>query len=98
MRLGSQGHEVFVVQERLLKLGFSPGKPDGDFGPATEAAVLAFQWSEGLLADGIIGPRTAAKLGFDANMRTIGNMPAFAQTYGCKPGDGMVAEDPVSVW
>lgn len=28
----------------------------------------------------------------------LSNMPAFAQTYGCKPGDGMVAEDPVSVW
>lgn len=28
----------------------------------------------------------------------LSNMPAFAQTYGCKAGDGMVAEDPVSVW
>lgn len=28
----------------------------------------------------------------------LSNMPAFAQTYGCKPGDGMVAEDLVSVW
>jgi predicted metalloendopeptidase len=28
----------------------------------------------------------------------LSNMPAFAQTYGCKPGDGMVAADPVSVW
>ena len=28
----------------------------------------------------------------------LSNMPAFAQTYGCKAGDGMVADDPVSVW
>lgn len=28
----------------------------------------------------------------------LSNMSAFAQTYGCKAGDGMVAEDPVSVW
>lgn len=28
----------------------------------------------------------------------LSNMPAFAQTYGCKPGDGMVADNPVSVW
>jgi len=25
-------------------------------------------------------------------------MPAFAQTFGCKSGDGMVAEDPIAVW
>lgn len=78
MRLGSTGHEVFVVQERLASLGFNPGRPDGDFGPATEAAVLAFQRSEGLLADGIIGPRTAAKLNFDAGMRSITNQRVFA--------------------
>ncbi len=28
----------------------------------------------------------------------LSNMPAFAQTFGCKAGDGMVADDPVSVW
>lgn len=28
----------------------------------------------------------------------LSNMPAFAQTFGCKSGDGMVAEDPIAVW
>ena len=41
-----------------LDPGSSAGALDGEFGSATEAAVLAFQHSEGLLLDGIAGPRT----------------------------------------
>ena len=53
-----------LLQEKLRSLGFSPGRIDGDFGPGTEAAVIAFQRSEGLLADGIVGPVTLEALGF----------------------------------
>lgn len=28
----------------------------------------------------------------------LSNMPAFGQTFGCKPGDGMMVEDPIAVW
>lgn len=35
---------------------------DGDFGPGTEAAVLAFQRSHGLAVDGMVGPITLAAL------------------------------------
>jgi len=63
LRLGASGQAVARLQRRLSDLGFSPGALDGDFGPATLAAVLAFQKSKGLLADGIVGPRTLAKLG-----------------------------------
>jgi peptidoglycan L-alanyl-D-glutamate endopeptidase CwlK len=59
----SSGREVEKLQTRLAELGFPPGKIDGDFGPATEAALLAFQKSQGLLADGVAGPRTLAALG-----------------------------------
>ena len=58
LSLGATGREVQRLQRRLRKLGFDPGAVDGHFGLATEAAAIAFQRSEGLLADGIVGPRT----------------------------------------
>ena len=57
-------HAIIIeIQKALASKGFSPGEIDGDFGPQTEAAVLDFQLSEGLLADGEVGPDTAAELG-----------------------------------
>ena len=66
LREGSRGDDVIALQQKLKDKGFSPGVVDGVFGPGTEAAVLAFQHSEGLLADGIVGPQTAAMLGSSA--------------------------------
>src|SRR5438105_10201609 len=66
LKEGAKGEDVLLLQRKLVEKGFSPGVIDGDFGPGTEAAVLAFQQSEGLLADGVVGPRTAAALGFAA--------------------------------
>lgn len=63
LRTGSSGDNVAQLQTKLAELGFPPGKIDGDFGPATEAALLAFQQSQGLLADAVAGPRTLAALG-----------------------------------
>ncbi|MEA3277152.1 MAG: peptidoglycan-binding domain-containing protein [Pseudomonadota bacterium] len=55
---GSSGPDVKKLQKRLKKAGFDPGDIDGEFGGATEAAVMAFQASKGLLADGVVGPKT----------------------------------------
>lgn len=62
LRVGNTGAEVAALQNRLRALGFNPGAIDGEFGNATEAAVLAFQRSEGLLADGVVGRQTALAL------------------------------------
>lgn len=58
LKLGSKGSEVSKVQQRLKDLGYDVGTVDGDFGPKTESAVLAFQATNGLSADGIVGPNT----------------------------------------
>jgi putative chitinase len=65
LQRGSSGADVVLLQQKLLDKGFNPGALDGNFGGGTEAALLAFQRSEGLLADGIAGPRTLRTLGFD---------------------------------
>src|SRR5262249_27553450 len=57
------GTVVKDIQRALKAAGFSPGPIDGDFGPLTHAAVMAFQASRGLVADGEVGPRTARRLG-----------------------------------
>jgi putative chitinase len=66
LQLNSSGLEVTALQQALQAAGFSPGAIDGSFGPGTEAAVLAFQHSEGLAGDGIVGPNTATALGLAA--------------------------------
>ncbi|WP_077038281.1 peptidoglycan-binding protein [Pelomonas sp. KK5] len=65
-RLGDQGADVSTLQQALRDAGFSPGAVDGDFGGGTQAAVIAYQNSEGLLADGVAGPRTLYSLGLAA--------------------------------
>ena len=60
-----KGALVRRVQQRLAKLGFHPGPPDGEYGPQTAAAVQAFQLSKGLLPDAEVGQKTAKSLGVD---------------------------------
>jgi putative chitinase len=62
LQLNRSGPEVTALQQALKAAGFSPGAIDGSFGPGTEAAVLAFQRSENLAADGVVGPNTATAL------------------------------------
>jgi len=66
MRLGDRGELVKAMQERLLQLGFAPGRADGIYGSRTRAAVLAFQAENGLTLDGLIGPETRTALNSEA--------------------------------
>ncbi len=76
LKEGASGADVVKLQDALRTHGFPPGTSDGNFGPATEAAVLAFQKSQGLLADGVVGPTTAVALGFaPADIPPPGPMP-----------------------
>lgn len=58
LRKGMSGPAVSRVQETLRARGFYNGAIDGLFGPATEAAVKAFQRSVQLADDGVVGPAT----------------------------------------
>lgn len=57
IRLGDQGSEVAEIQGQLAELGYDL-VADGDYGPATEEAVKAFQKSKGLEIDGLVGEVT----------------------------------------
>src|SRR5580765_4111860 len=62
LQQGSSGPDVTALQTQLKALGFDPNGTDGNFGPGTKAAVIAFQQSKGLPADGVAGPNTMAAL------------------------------------
>jgi predicted chitinase len=62
LKEGSTGPDVTNLQQGLKDLGFDPNGVDGNFGPGTKAALIAFQKSKGLTADGIAGPQTMAAL------------------------------------
>ena len=62
IREGSRGDNVWLMQEYLRRISQRYPIPtinaDGIFGPATKAAVIAFQRLFGLVPDGIIGRNT----------------------------------------
>jgi hypothetical protein len=52
LKVGSKGSAVKILQKQL---GITA---DGDFGPKTKAAVIAFQEKHSLKAEGVVGPAT----------------------------------------
>lgn len=67
LRKGSKGDDVIKLQ-RLL--GFDEKDVDGIFGNYTDKAVREFQASHGLVADGIVGPKTWEALASDIVLGT----------------------------
>ena len=60
---GDRGGDVTKIQQRLRQYGYMDAPADGIFGQATYDAVVWFQKKNGLKADGVVGPATAAALG-----------------------------------
>ncbi|WP_432833497.1 N-acetylmuramoyl-L-alanine amidase [Dactylosporangium sp. CA-092794] len=56
------GDDVRQLQERLLEMGYNPGRADGIYGGRTAHAVAQFQREVGLRPDGECGPATVGAL------------------------------------
>ena len=64
LKEGMKGEAVIRMQKKLLEHGMNLGRygADGNFGPTTKAAVIAFQKLKKLTTDGIVGENTWAAL------------------------------------
>ena len=77
LRQGSKGPDVEALQRKLAAAGYHPGAPDGDFGPKTAAAVLAFQKDRPNLDDDqLAGPATLAALDGAVTVPPVAPEPA----------------------
>lgn len=76
LKQGDTGSDVQQLQKSLLEHGFNPGDIDSVYGQGTVAAVIAFQKSSGMLADGVSGPRTLTALGLASDDTLPSSIPA----------------------
>jgi len=60
--IGSKGNDVKEIQTALIELGYLSGKADGIFGTKTQKAVMNFQKSKGITANGIVGSGTKKQI------------------------------------
>src|ERR1700753_3710225 len=72
IRKGDQQHPVQTLQYLLRARGHAV-TVDGVFGPATDAAVRAFQQATNLAVDGIVGPQTWSALVITVRLRRQGD-------------------------
>lgn len=82
------GDDVVALQERLLDLGFDPGRCDGIFGTRTATALQEFQRNVGLAPDGILGPTTLAALQRLRHTVTGGSPSARREEEALRRGNG----------
>lgn len=62
LRRGIKNNSVLELQIKLKELGYYNLSLDSNYGSGTETAVVDFQRDNGLIADGIAGPKTFAKI------------------------------------
>jgi major membrane immunogen (membrane-anchored lipoprotein)/predicted small secreted protein len=92
LSLGSTGHDVKLLQTKLNENG-AKLKVDGVFGNLTLAAVRNYQRANGLVVDGIVGPRTIAKLYPATTTPTTPTTPTNP-TNPTNPGDNTTPTNP----
>ncbi len=80
LKQGSKGDLVKKVQTKLIKWGYMSGSADGIFGSKTKAGVIKFQKKNGLVADGIIGTKTAQALGISLSTSTSSSSSTSSST------------------
>ena len=88
LKQGATGPDVTALQTNLKQSGFDPGAIDGNFGPGTKAALIAFQKSKGLQADGIAGPQTMGALQSGAATATGASTGTSTSGVGAAAGAG----------
>ncbi len=74
------GDDVMALQTRLAEMGYNTGRPDGVFGPLTDACVRDFQRHRGLQEDGVFGAGTYRELNRIGRMVT-GGRPQYLREY-----------------
>ncbi|MBA0052695.1 peptidoglycan-binding protein [Streptomyces sp. AJS327] len=79
LKSGSKGTDVTTAQYLLNGHGHRTAN-DGSFGPDTTSRVKSFQRANGLVADGVVGPKTWAKLVTTVQKGASGNAVRAAQT------------------
>ena len=92
--VGAVSQAVSGIQYLLKARGHAVAT-DGSFGPATRAAVIAFQTAAGLTADGIVGPVTWAQLVVATHGGSTGDAVRAVQQFGLlsSPGDDPLVVD-----
>lgn len=67
------------IQQKLKDLGYYSGGVDGILGQASINAIKQFQSDNGLTADGIVGAKTAAKLGLGSSSQSSSDVYLLAK-------------------
>ncbi|MEF9934998.1 MAG: peptidoglycan-binding protein [Clostridium sp.] len=87
-----RGEDIKSVQRKLNYLGYNAGTADGVYGNTTKEAVIQFQLSKNLTADGVVGPATwKALFGSSAsggNNGIIGSVTGNIRKVFIDPGHG----------
>jgi len=96
MAEGSSGPHVAALQKKLGEQGFATGETDGNFGKGTQTAVMAFQKSKNLNADGVVGAKTAAALGLEPSRGTSETPKDAVNSRGTVPAAAGRSADPAT--